>query len=128
MLKILLCLMVFASPALAQEPMNATQFETYVEGRTITFLYPGGSTGTESYLTNRRVMWSSQEGICLYGVWYASKGDICFRYDHDPIPKCWRVYLEPDGMRSIFTNNPPYTEIYEMRDRTDPLICHDLNS
>jgi hypothetical protein len=108
--------------------MDASSFDAYVTGRTLTYRYPDGSTGTEAYLSDRRVMWSSRAGICQYGVWYESKGDICFRYDHDPLAKCWTFYNEPGGLRSIYTTNPPYPVIHEMLDRTDPLICNDLSS
>ena len=109
--------------------MDAARFDAHVTGRTVTYLYlHDGSTGIERYLANRRVMWSSQAGICQHGVWFESKGDICFRYDSDPEPKCWTVYDEPTGMRAVYTNRAPFTVIREMEDRDDPLICNDLSS
>ncbi|WP_239450478.1 hypothetical protein [Loktanella sp. S4079] len=109
--------------------MNASEFEAHVEGRTVTYQYVfDKSRGIERYLPGRRVMWSSRTGICQYGVWYESKGDICFRYDHDPEPKCWSVFDEADGIRGVFTTRAPFTVIKELPDADDPLICSDLSS
>ncbi len=128
MRSLLLCL-ALATPAAAQNTMNAEEFGAHVTGRTITFrteLNP--SFGIERYLEGRRVMWSTFDGICQYGVWFESKGDICFRYDGDPEPKCWTMYNEPGGMRGVYTTRPPATVIFEIPDRNDALICNDLSS
>lgn len=125
----LAALILLATQATAQGVMDAGAFEAHVEGRTITFRTEFNPTyGTERYLPGRRVMWSSQEGICQYGVWFESKGDICFRYEGDPEHKCWTIYAEPGGMRGVYTTRPPFTVIFEVPDREDPLICHDLSS
>ncbi|MDO6590274.1 MULTISPECIES: hypothetical protein [Rhodobacterales] len=129
MLRLFLLCCIFGNAAQAQSTMDAARFGAHVTGRTITYLYVhDGSTGIERYLSGRRVMWSSTAGICQHGVWYESKGDICFRYDHDPEPKCWTVYDEPGGMRGVYTTRAPFTVIREMEDRDDPLICNDLSS
>ncbi len=121
--------LLLATPAVAQEGMSAAEFDAYVTGRTITFRTVTNPTyGVEHYLPGRRVMWSTFDGICRYGVWFESKGDICFRYEHDPEHKCWTIYDEPDGLRGVFTTRPDTTVIYEVPDREDPLICNDLSS
>lgn len=121
--------LLLATPAVAQEGMSAAEFDAYVTGRTITFRTVTNPTyGVERYLPGRRVMWSTFDGICRYGVWFESKGDICFRYEHDPEHKCWTIYDEPDGLRGVFTTRPDTTVIYEVPDREDPLICNDLSS
>jgi len=123
-----LCL-ALASPALAQDGMTGEEFDAYVTGRTITFsTATNPSFGVERYLPGRRVMWSTFDGICQYGVWFESKGDICFRYEGDPEHKCWTIFEEPDGLRGVFTTRPNSTVIFEERDREDPLICNDLSS
>lgn len=124
-----LALLLLASPALAQDRMDAAAFDAHVTGRTITYRTAQNPLfGMERYLPGRRVMWSTFDGICEYGVWFESKGDICFRYDDDPEPKCWTMYDEPGGMRGIYTTRAPFTVIFEIADRTDPLICSDLSS
>lgn len=121
--------LALAAPAVAQEGMTAEEFDAYVTGRTITFsTATNPSFGVERYLPNRRVMWSTFDGTCQYGVWFESKGDICFRYDDDPEHKCWTIYDEPRGLRGVFTTRPNTTEIFEVPDRNDPLICNDLSS
>lgn len=122
-----LCLLT--SPALAEAPMSASEFETYVEGRIISFGVEGNpGFGVEQYLEGRRVIWSTGDGTCTNGVWYESKGDICFRYDGDPEPKCWAIYREGSGLRAIFTTRPDTSVIFEAEDYSVPLICGELNS
>ncbi|WP_439155429.1 hypothetical protein [Yoonia sp.] len=118
-----------ATPAPAQDTMTAAEFEAHVTGRTITFRTPDNPNfGIERYLAGRRVMWSTFDGICQYGVWFESKGDICFRYEGDPEHKCWRMYDEPGGLRGVYTTDPPYTVIFEDQARDDALVCNDLSS
>ena len=129
MRSILICLSLVATPGSAQESMSAEEFDAYVTGRTITFrteLNP--AYGVERYLPGRRVMWSTFEGTCRYGVWFESKGDICFRYDDDPEHKCWTMFEEPGGLRGVYTTRPFSTIIFEVLGREDPLICNDLSS
>lgn len=124
-----ICLSLLCTPTFGQDTMTGEEFGAHVTGRTITFrtdlnpLY-----GVERYMAGQRVMWSSVEGICQYGVWFESKGDICFRYEGDPEHKCWTIYDEPGGMRGVYTTRAPFTVIYEEPDRNDPLICNDLSS
>lgn len=125
----LLILLALSAPAFAQDRMTGAEFEAHVEGRTITFrteLNP--AYGVERYMEGRRVMWSTFDGICQYGIWFESKGDICFRYDGDPEHKCWAIYDEPGGMRGVFTTRPNTTVIYEVPEADDVLICNDLSS
>ncbi len=128
MRSLLICLCL-AAPAYAEDSMTGAEFDAYVTGKTITFrteLNP--AYGVERYLPGRRVMWSTFDGICRYGVWFESKGDICFRYEDDPEHKCWTMYNDPDGLRGIYTTNPFSTIIFEVLGREDPLICSDLSS
>jgi len=128
MRSLLICL-ILATPSVAQEAMSGPEFDAYVTDRTITFrTLTNPLFGVERYLPGQRVMWSTFDGICQYGVWFESKGDICFRYEGDPEHKCWTIYNEPDGLRGVYTTRPGTTVIYEITDREDPLICNDLSS
>ena len=128
-MRIIFFLVLTCSPAFADGPMNAAEFETYVTGKTLSFGTEGtASYGVEQYLPGRRVIWSGAPGECTNGVWYESKGSICFRYDTDPEPKCWAVYAEPDGLRAVFTTRPGTTVIFESMREQLPLSCNDLNS
>lgn len=123
-----LLLLLLATPAAAQDRITGAEFDAHVTGRTITFRTDTNPAyGVEAYLEGRRVMWSGFDGTCMYGVWYESKGDICFRYDDDPEPKCWATYLDDGKMRAEFTNVPFGVVIYET-DADEPLICNDLSS
>ena len=118
-----------ATAAHAQAPMTGAEFDAYVTGRILSFGTIGDPTfGVEQYLPGRRVIWSTGNGECRNGVWYESKGDICFRYDDDPEPKCWAIYQEDTGIRAIFTTRPDTTVIFEAEDYSVPLICGDLSS
>ncbi len=119
-----LFLMLLATPALADGPMDAAAFDAYTQGKTLTFGVAGNPAyGVEQYQPNQRVVWSFQDGDCSNGVWYESKGSICFRYDFDPEPKCWKFYDEPSGLRAVFMNRPDTSVLYEAQDSSEPLIC-----
>jgi len=120
---------MLCAPAQAQEAMNGAEFDAYVTGRTITFrTTTNPEFGVERYLPGKRVMWSAFDGTCQYGVWFESKGDICFRYEGDPEHKCWAIFDEANGLRGVYTTRPNTTVIYEVLGRDDPLICNDLSS
>lgn len=125
----LLILCALAVPASAQDALSGPEFDAYVTGRTITYRTELNPTfGVERYLPGQRVIWSTFDGTCQYGVWFENKGDICFRYEGDPEHKCWTIYDEPGGLRGVFTTRLPATVIFEIPDRDDPLICNDLSS
>jgi hypothetical protein len=120
---------ISATPACADQPMTAAEFDAYVTGRIVSFGTEGNpGFGVEQYLDGRRVLWSPGDGSCTRGVWYESKGDICFRYDGDPEPKCWAIYREGAVIRAIYTTRPDTTIIFEAEDYSVPLICDGLSS
>ena len=111
------------APALAENAMTAEEFETYVEGRTLTFGIEGQPYGIERYMPDRRVIWSFVGEDCKQGVWYEEAGHICFAYDGEEAPHCWQFFEEEDGLRAEFTSDPGSTTLYEVRDDDQPLIC-----
>ena len=122
-MRVILFIIALASPALAEAPMTGAEFDAYVTGKTLSYGNAGDATfGVEMYMTGKRVIWSVTPGICANGVWYESKGDICFRYDGDAEPKCWAVYAEGDGLRAVYTTRPDTTVIFETVDEVVPLI------
>ena len=97
---ILICLM--ATPAMAQDAMNAAEFDAYTRGKTLTFRNAGAEAyGIDQYQDNRRVIWSFLDGDCSNGVWHESNVSICFRYNFDPDPKCWKFYDDPEELRAV---------------------------
>ncbi|MEJ6397833.1 hypothetical protein [Yoonia sp. 208BN28-4] len=125
----ILALALAASPAVAESPMTGDAFEAYTAGRTLTFSTPTTPNfGTEMYLSDRRVLWSTIPGECTTGVWYDQGRDICFVYENDPEPKCWEIYKETDGLRAVFTTRPDTSIIFEKVEDAKPLVCNNLAS
>ncbi|MBN2906865.1 MAG: hypothetical protein JXJ18_09180 [Rhodobacteraceae bacterium] len=117
-------LVALALPALAEEPMTAAQFESYATGKTLFYAMRGQTYGAEQYLPGRQVIWTFLDGECAEGMWYEAGGQICFSYDHDPgDPQCWSFYRAPTGLMARFENDPEQTELIEVNQSPDPLIC-----
>ncbi|MBV6634951.1 MAG: hypothetical protein KI788_03465 [Mameliella sp.] len=113
-----------ALPALAAEPMSATDFESYVTGKTLYFGLNGEAYGVEKYLPDRRVQWSFLDGKCKDGFWYEQTGQICFVYEDNPDPQCWSFFREGSGLRAVFENDPSSTVLYEAQQDDSPMLCH----
>lgn len=112
-----------ALPALAAEALNATQFESYVLGKTLYFGQAGQSYGVEEYLPDRKVRWSFLDGKCKDGFWYEQADQICFVYEDTPDPQCWSFYQEGSGLRAVFENDPANTVLYEAQQNDEPMLC-----
>ena len=104
-------------------PLSAEAFETYVEGKTLSFSNRFGPFGAEDYLEGRRVRWSYLDGECLEGRWYPEGSHICFVYDDIPTPQCWSFYLTGGALMARFENRPGGTELYETAELDEPLMC-----
>ena len=113
-----------AVSAQAAEPLSASEFEAYVEGKTLYFGTGGTPYGVEKYLGNRRVRWSFLDGNCKDGVWFEEAGgEICFVYENSPEIHCWSFFKESGGLRAVFENDPSSTTLYEVSDSDDPMNC-----
>ena len=128
-MRTLLLLACLASPALAQEAVTAEEFEDLVTGRTLTYGAPGQPAyGIEHYFPNRRVTWAwlgSDE--CMEGSWYAEgppeSPAICFVYEDDLDPQCWRFFRDGEGLRAEFLNDGGSTVLYEIAEEQGGLVC-----
>lgn len=128
-MRALLLLLCLATPALAQDPVTAEEFEELVEGRTLTYGAPGQPPyGIEHYFPNRRVTWtfvSSDE--CLDGTWHAEgppeSPAICFDYVDGTDRQCWRFFREGDGLRAEFLGEGGGLTLYELLDDEGGLVC-----
>ncbi len=118
-----LLLTATALPALAAEALSATEFESYVKGKTLYFGKAGQAYGVEEYLNNRRVRWSFLDGKCKDGYWYEEAGQICFVYEDTPDPQCWSFFKEGEGLRAVFQNDPSSTVLYEAQQDDEPMMC-----
>lgn len=119
---LILCLLAPLKAA-AQNAMSADEFDAYTQGKTFTYGAAGAPYGAEEYLDNRRVRWSFLDGKCQEGHWYEDGGLICFVYDEKPDPQCWRFRRSGGGMTALFENDPDKTELYEMQQSQEPLMC-----
>lgn len=128
-MRALLLLACLASPALAQEPVTAAEFEALVAGRTLTYGAAGQPPyGIEHYYPGRRVAWAWLDSDeCMEGRWYAEgpaeSPAICFVYEDGLEPQCWRFFLEGEGLRAEFLNDGGSTILYELVEDDGGLVC-----
>ena len=114
-----------ASPAAQPDtPLTGAEFEAYATGKTLSFAQSGEIWGSEQYLAGRKVIWAFTEDDCQYGIWFEDQGNICFVYDNDPVPQCWRFFHQASGLRAEFVDDPSNTILSEVRQTTEPLQCN----
>ncbi|MHA6325221.1 hypothetical protein [Roseivivax sp. CAU 1753] len=115
MIRTCLISILIASGAWAQSdtPMTAAEFGAYTRGKTLTFSEAGAPYGIERYMSDRRVRWSFLDGQCKDGIWYPQGDQICFVYEDDLTPQCWRFFEEGSGLRALFDGAETGTELYE---------------
>ena len=107
----------------ADAPLTAQEFEAYATGKTLSYAQNGVVWGSEQYLPDRRVVWAFTEDDCQYGHWYEEAGNICFVYDTDPDPQCWRFFREKTGLRAVFMEDGGGTLLSEVGQSDTPLAC-----
>jgi hypothetical protein len=119
-------LLCAASPLMALDgPMSGAEFDSYSRGKTFYYGADGAAYGVEKYMDDRRVRWSFLDGNCKEGRWYEEAGGlICFVYEDTPgEPQCWSFYLGAGGLVARFENDPGRTELYEVENSTDEMLC-----
>ncbi|MDF1873821.1 hypothetical protein [Vannielia sp.] len=117
-------LLLTAAPAFAEGPLTVEQFSEHVTGRTIWFSENGHLAGGEEYLPNKQVRWVNSAGECMTGYYDQLDDMICFHYDQKPNePQCWTIFIEPEGLRHVFLNDPNMAVQLEIPDVDDPLLC-----
>ncbi len=119
----LLALFALAGAAHAQTPLDAQAFETYTQGRTLTFSANGAPYGAEQYGRDRQVRWSFLDGECLEGRWYPQGEQICFVYEDMAGPRCWTFYRDAGGLSARFADDPDGSVLYETAASEEPLVC-----
>lgn len=118
-----LTLTASAAAAQAGQPMTGEEFQSYTEGRTLTYNSGGSAYGIEQYLKNRRVRWAFLGDDCVEGYWYEDGGNICFSYEGNDIPQCWTFEQGPSGLIARFQNDDSSTELYEAKKTDEPMVC-----
>lgn len=115
---------VLAQVAVAQTPMSADEFETYVTGRTLTFGFDGQPYGIEEFRPGRRTTWAFIGEECREGRWFERDEQICFIYDDRPTEEhCWIFWRGEAGLNARFMGEGASTELYEVQQSPRPLIC-----
>jgi len=128
-MRTLLLLLALATPAAAQDPIGAEEFEALVTGRTLTYGAPGEQPyGIEHYFPNRRVTWAFLgNDECMEGTWYEEPAEagpaICFEYEDDLGPQCWHVYREGDNLRAEFLGDGGPSVLYQLEEPEGGLVC-----
>jgi hypothetical protein len=113
-----------ASPALAQMPMTAEEFDSYVTGQTLTFGFAGQPYGIEEFRPGRRTIWAFIGEECREGRWFARDEQICFTYDDAPQQEhCWIFWRGENGLNARFMGDGASTELYEVQRSPRPLLC-----
>ena len=111
------------SPALAQQTLSGAEFEALTTGRTFSYTDDGEGYGAEQYLSRRGVLWSFEPGQCLHGTWFAQNDEICFVYDDDPAPVCWRFYLDENGLSAELAEDVFGSRRYRAHEQSENLSC-----
>ena len=122
-MRLILALLAFATPALAETPITAETFESHVTGKTITYQQFDSLFGIEEYLEGRKVRWSTAPNECLYGSWYPQGDAICFVYEYDPTPACWTFWMRNGALVALSTNGLPGEELHEVDASAQGLPC-----
>jgi hypothetical protein len=114
-----------SSPASAQDVMTPEEFQSLAEGRTLYFTYDGAPYGQEQYFPGRRSLWRYEDGSCGRGVWWGDGEAICFRYEREPVPQCWRFVERPGGVAAELVEGGVRTGFVVEMSHADgkPLTC-----
>jgi hypothetical protein len=118
-LGVLLCL---ATPAVAETPMTATEFEAWADGYTLDYYVDGALWGSEQHLPGRETRDADVDGPCHAGRWYPEGEAICFTYDVSPGPHCWRFLRDGDTVQAELLDDADATR-YSVRRSDAPLAC-----
>lgn len=119
----LFAIALLVCPPVAAQNMSASQFESYVTGKTLFYGQNGTAYGAEEYLKNRRVRWSFLDGRCQEGHWYEDGDLICFIYEENPEPQCWSFQLGPNGLIAQFVDDTPSSPLYEADNTGESMLC-----
>ncbi|MDP3197047.1 hypothetical protein [Tabrizicola sp.] len=115
--------LLLATPALGETTITADGFEAHVTGKTVTYRQFDYVFGTEEYLPDRRVRWSTAPDQCQYGTWYPKDDNICFVYEYDPTPHCWTFWLKDGALVAMSADGLPGEELHEVSATDQPLPC-----
>ena len=122
-MRLLSALILLATPALAETPMTAEEFEALTLGRTVQWTRSGQLYATEHYLAGRQLQWAYPDEPCKTANWYPQGDAICFRYDPAADTVCWEMTRSETGFLARYTANPPDASPVEVTFTAKPLAC-----
>lgn len=118
-----LCLALgLATPAYAEGPMTPEEFEAWSTGFRLDYTVDGVFWGSEAHLPGRETRDADDGGACVTGAWTAVDGAICFAYDGNPGPHCWRFRREGGTVLAELDGGSGGVRI-EVTRTTEPLAC-----
>ncbi len=110
-------------PLLGQATLSGPEFDAATQGKTFHFSVEGEDYGGEQYLPGQVVLWSFLDGQRWRGQWYQSDQNICFVYEDDPEPSCWRFFGGSDGLSAQFADAVDDNRVYSAQPVEGPLYC-----
>ena len=115
--------LLLASPARAETPMTADEFDAFSVGKTLDYAVDGVIYGSEMHLPGRKTRDADTGRECHDGTWVAQDDQICFIYAPDPTLHCWRFWRRGDGLLAVPTGAAPDAPPSEVTVAKTPLAC-----
>ncbi|MCI4662879.1 MAG: hypothetical protein MRY63_13795 [Neomegalonema sp.] len=100
--------------------IDAAQFRSAFEGRTIHVALGQMYYGAEYYMPGDRSVWIFNGGHCQLGHWTYQQRQFCFTYDASG-PSCWRVFQNQGG--TYFAESPDGLVLKVIEISDAPLSC-----
>ncbi|PID36752.1 MAG: hypothetical protein CR993_03750 [Rhodobacterales bacterium] len=94
-----------AAPAAADGILSAEEFEALTLNKTYLYANEDGVYGDETYLPNRRAIWSFGDGNCMSESWFERGEFLCFLLDDRQAGEetCVLVREEEGGVLKVFS-------------------------
>ena len=105
MLRAALCLACLPAASGAETAMTSAEFEAWSTGKTLEYDVDGRHKGSEMHLAGRATVNAHVGKACRSGHWYPSGNLICFVYDTNPGPHCWRFLKVGDQVFAKFAGD-----------------------
>ncbi len=106
-------------PESARRYLDAAEFRTRYENKTVHLMAGGRHYGSEYYLPGDKSIWIGDGGPCQKGVWAYVTPQFCFQYG-DNGPHCWTVF-DANGVTYAQSIDGLVLEIYAVDKK--PLSC-----
>ena len=107
--------------------ISAEDCEARFSGKTLAYAMSGWVWGTETHLTERRVIYRPDGKDCIFGHWYPEGQSICFDYEDREQPVCWMFADGPSGVTANFMSPPDSAPTMTVK-QTEPFACPKFGS